>query len=478
MPGFQIHIVRFDVEPADDIHPCINDAPFAAGGGSPLLAHPRASLVPKPARRNNGFVTSEDYMTWFEYMEAVCGFLYVAASIASGVVYLQVLYPSFANELTWPYFNTSTHLFIGDLCNFHLGLDSRSEVLLLASSYAVLRSPSVESMGIAMNPVYPRMLVLQASTDFEDVIQGLHANELNLGLPTQYCWVDFDKTFEMAHTSARQARCASMYHANAAVHYEAVLRNIPWAKWETSFGGPNGSFTRAIAAGVMEFPTGSAWLKAVQNAFVDWMLRWHNGWPPGVKEIIEVVDAYGFFNKLIVKSLSYLPQATGSKSTVLNSVITSDMPFARLRNYSLVRGTSRQIPDELILFNSGMVPTLVSQLWETNIGPYGAIDAVWVPVPPSLADIVHSFQGDVLTRNATVLAAVQELGYEWALPTPRAWSGGAYEFSGGNPMCDNTHRTSFVQETFGIDDMCLTSLQLSVEMDAMSVLFALVVSSQ
>ncbi|RHY71759.1 hypothetical protein DYB38_000941 [Aphanomyces astaci] len=403
-------------------------------------------------------------MTWFECMEAVCGFLYVAASIASGVVYLQVLYPSFANELTWPYFNTSTHLFIGDLCNFHLALDSRSEVLLLASSSAVLRSPSVESMGIAMNPVYPRMLVLQASTDFEDVIQGLHANELNLGLPTQYCWVDFDKTFEMAHTAARQARCASMYHANAAVHYEAVLRNIPWAKWETSFGGPNGSFTRAIAAGVMEFPTGSAWLKAVQNAF-----------------IIEVVDAYGFFNKLIVKSLSYLPQATGSKSTVLNSVITSDMPFARLRNYSLVRGTSRQIPDELILFNSGMVPTLVSQLWETNIGPYGAIDAVWVPVPPSLADIVHSFQGDVLsqlTRNATVLAAVQELGYEWALPTPRAWSGGAYEFSGGNPMCDNTHRTSFVQETFGFDDMCLTSLQLSVEMDAVSVLFALVVSSQ
>ncbi|RQM25968.1 hypothetical protein B5M09_000805 [Aphanomyces astaci] len=185
MPGFQIHIARFDVEPADDIHPCINDAPFAAGGGSPLSAHPRASLVPKPARRNSGFVTSEDYMTWFEYMEAVCGFLYVAASIASGVVYLQVLYPSFANELTWPYFNTSTHLFIGDLCN--------------------------------------------------------------LGLPTQYCWVDFDKTFEMAHTAARQARCASMYHANAAVHYEAMLRNIPWAKWETSFGGPNGSFTRAIA---------------------------------------------------------------------------------------------------------------------------------------------------------------------------------------------------------------------------------------
>ncbi|RHX96512.1 hypothetical protein DYB25_002220, partial [Aphanomyces astaci] len=389
-------------------------------------------------------------MTWFECMEAVCGFLYVAASIASGVVYLQVLYPSFANELTWPYFNTSTHLFIGDLCNFHLALDSRSEVLLLASSSAVLRSPSVESMGIAMNPVYPRMLVLQVSTDFEDVIQGLHANELNLGLPTQYCWVDFDKTFEMAHTAARQARCASMYHANAAVHFEAVLRNIPWAKWRlpnwigVAQGGAKRICGRAIGSSVVASKGDGAVDAAMAQRVV-----------PGGKEIIEVVDAYGFFNKLIVKSLSYLPQATGSKSTVLNSVITSDMPFARLRNYSLVRGTSRQIPDELILFNSGMVPTLVSQLWETNIGPYGAIDAVWVPVPPSLADIVHSFQGDVLsqlTRNATVLAAVQELGYEWALPTPR-------------------RRLS--KKRSG-----LTSLQLSVEMDAVSVLFALLVSSQ
>ncbi|KAF0700342.1 Aste57867_9155 [Aphanomyces stellatus] len=63
-----------------------------------------------------------------------------------------------------------------------------------------------------LSPVYPRM-VLQASTaDLEDVIQTLHTSKVNSQLPTQYCYVDYDERFELAHTRTRQRRCAASYN--------------------------------------------------------------------------------------------------------------------------------------------------------------------------------------------------------------------------------------------------------------------------
>ncbi|RHY85942.1 hypothetical protein DYB35_001288 [Aphanomyces astaci] len=119
------------------------------------------------------------------------------------------------------------------------------------------------------------------------------------------------------------------------------------------------------------------------------------------------------------------------------------MSYVRLRNFSLVRSTSRSVTESVILANSGVKPTMSSLLWAAHIGPYGAIDAIWVSLPPSLARVVLHFQAELMRRlqqHPVTLAAMAD----HALPQstyimPKAWAG--HDFRGGNPMCETADPT-------------------------------------
>ncbi|ETV84113.1 hypothetical protein H257_03423 [Aphanomyces astaci] len=132
------------------------------------------------------------------------------------------------------------------------------------------------------------------------------------------------------------------------------------------------------------------------------------------------------------------------------------MSYVRLRNFSLVRSTSRSVTESLILANSGVKPTMSSLLWAAHISPYGAIDAIWVSLPPSLARVVLHFQAELMRRlqqHPVTLAAMAD----HALPQstyimPKAWAG--HDFRGGNPMCETADPTPLVHDAFGFDDMC------------------------
>ncbi|RHY50147.1 hypothetical protein DYB30_010875 [Aphanomyces astaci] len=235
-------------------------------------------------------------------LEFVAGFVYVLETVALSVItlYVLLLFPTLANQLSWA-------VVPGGLCNLHLGLQASSTIPLIA--------------------VPPH--VGPADDDhLEDVVQGLHANELNTGLPTHYCWVDFwvdfDQHFQMARTAVCLARCAASCKTYAAVHLEAILRNVP-------------------LSGIL-----------LWRHLMTWQLRWHNRWATGVDESIAIVNAFGARQDVTMKSMAFHPRATGSKSTVLNAVIASDMSYVRLRNFSLVRGTSRSVTESVILANSGV----------------------------------------------------------------------------------------------------------------------------
>ncbi|RLO04433.1 hypothetical protein DYB28_005135 [Aphanomyces astaci] len=209
-------------------------------------------------------------------LEFVAGFVYVLETVALSVItlYVLLLFPTLANQLSWA---------------------------VVPGGY---------------------------DDHLEDVVQGLHANELNTGLPTHYCWVDFwvdfDQHFQMARTAVCLARCAASYKTYAAVHLEAILRNVP-------------------LSGIL-----------LWRHLMTWQLRWHNRWATGVDESIAIVNAFGARQDVTMKSMAFHPRATGSKSTVLNAVIASDMSYVRLRNFSLVRGTSRSVTESVILANSGV----------------------------------------------------------------------------------------------------------------------------
>ncbi|ETV84112.1 hypothetical protein H257_03422 [Aphanomyces astaci] len=164
-------MARFSIQVA----PEVKDPPSAKGSTSPM-------------------------MTGMQRLESVAGFVYVLETVALSVVYVLLLFPTLANQLSWA-------VVPGGLCNLHLGLQASSTIPLMASSSAVVRG----------RPWSPH------------VVQGLHANELNTGLPTHYCWMDFDQHFQMARTAVRLARCAASYTTYAAVHLEAILRNVPFS---------------------------------------------------------------------------------------------------------------------------------------------------------------------------------------------------------------------------------------------------------
>ncbi|KAF0695508.1 Aste57867_13678 [Aphanomyces stellatus] len=61
---------------------------------------------------------------------------------------------------------------------------------------------------------------------------------------TQYCWVDLDHAFEVAHTTARQQRCVDRYAHDGAVYMETVLLNQVWDDYLATYGGDGGMCRR------------------------------------------------------------------------------------------------------------------------------------------------------------------------------------------------------------------------------------------
>ncbi|OQR83358.1 hypothetical protein ACHHYP_14799, partial [Achlya hypogyna] len=75
----------------------------------------------------------------------------------------------------------------------------------------------------------------------------------------QYCFLDFNRTWEMANSIKRQARCTTIV-ANAAVYLEAVLRNLDWPVFEQCWGD---AFDTAIAADLRQSTAGQRWLASL-----------------------------------------------------------------------------------------------------------------------------------------------------------------------------------------------------------------------
>ncbi|EQC25096.1 hypothetical protein SDRG_17022 [Saprolegnia diclina VS20] len=125
-----------------------------------------------------------------------------------------------------------------------------------------------------------------------EAVRGLRAvtMEYALWLPTQNCWVDMDRRWELAHTLRRQARCAALDGDNAAVYLEALLRNVDADNWASTAGS---GFQTAILDAVLHDADGPAWVAATASAATSvddevtywatynlrrFALHWHNLW--------------------------------------------------------------------------------------------------------------------------------------------------------------------------------------------------------
>ncbi|KAF0690115.1 Aste57867_18509 [Aphanomyces stellatus] len=439
----------------------------------------------------------------FRWHRHVLGCGYVVASMASSVYYLGTLEPASRNDMLWvDYTQNGTQALLVDLVNQLLATGVES--LDVLAPRACTNKTYVESAATThVFPAYARRLVLADLTSLATAVPNLRslAGAASMNMPTQYCYVDLNRTFEVAHTEARQVRCAAQYRDNGAVYMETVLRNQVWDEFMHNFGGDGGLFTIVIETWLQAVPTGQAWIAATASArattSVDqeisyWQrhgltyfkLQWHNQWQTGIGESVAVENALGLRSAVLLKRTPF--QTTAFTSIVLNWMPFFDLYFLAPVNRSLIRAASNSITQapaidvqDFFYLQGVYSPTTgdpqdQTALLQTQIGPFFSVDAYVIAPPPALLGLFEAFESLVFSDDATLerLDAIPPADFH---PTPSSWSTNNTSdqlFYGGSPLCTNRRGLPFVQDTFGFADSCFHQRPLTVTVDKYSGLFA------
>ncbi|OQR84732.1 hypothetical protein ACHHYP_13011 [Achlya hypogyna] len=423
---------------------------------------------------------------------AMAGVVYLIVSMVCTISYVRTLSDAFANDLWWEHYNTSGHeAFLVDVANHALALSGNGSLSLLnmttTKAYASYRSST------RFYATYPRRLIQLELTTIEYAITNLRTLTTSwmLFMNTQHCWVDFNRTFEVAHTDARQARCAARYTMNAAVYVEATLRNTNWADFIIAFGGAGGYFTTAIQLALEESEAGRHWLNTTAAAraimtvaaeaaywrsfgLAHFQLQWQNIQQTGITETFSVSNAIGMEHVLTLKALD---SKSGPQTTInLYWQPYNDWDLMAAFDTSMVRNATNWINsptpadweymDLLTNASDGLSQPLLA--FHNYVGPYVSIDLFLVPVPLSVVKLFNSFTA-LFEANGGAYATVHQA---IAFPQPVAWSN--YTFTGGNPACVGSPvGTSYVQRPFSFTDACVSTEPFAVNMTPEAVLFAL-----
>ncbi|KDO34467.1 hypothetical protein SPRG_00531 [Saprolegnia parasitica CBS 223.65] len=432
----------------------------------------------------------QDTGTLLNVAWCVAGVVYLVGTSALSVYFVYLLGPSMTNDLFWAGFNTTgMQSFVADAFNRALtsatnastDLDLRSPGLFFKSDY----SSSVNQIGV--NPSYVRS-VLGAMTLLE-AVRGLRAVTMDyaLWLPTQNCWVDMDRRWELAHTLRRQARCAAADSDNAAVYLEALLRNVDWDDWMSTAGS---GFQTAILDAVVDDVDGPAWVTATASAdtTVDdevaywtthrlrrFALQWHNLWQGGATETVVIANALGMEESISVKNLPIVSRDYMWTSHKCYWALFNDLWAAGVQDVSLVRVNASQVNFEAV---QGTDPTMLPvALLHAHVGPLLSIDMRYVALPHSLAMLAFYFDA-AFARAISKSSAQSVHNPRTVLATPSSWLQPTLSYYGGNPFCiTGASQTSFAQPTFGFYDICGSQDQMTLTYTAHSLAFAVLGAS-
>ncbi|EQC34277.1 hypothetical protein SDRG_08050 [Saprolegnia diclina VS20] len=357
-----------------------------------------------------------------------------------------------------------------------------------------------------VSPTYARRVILTELTSIEYAVPQLRAVSVawSMRMNVQHCWLDFNQTFEIAHTEGRQQRCKDQFATNGAVYLEAILRNVVWADYMAMWGGVNSRFAVTYGLALQETAPGQRFLDIVSQAratttvldeLAYWrsyklnrfQLQWQNRWQSGITESVALQNALGLTQFVTIKNF---PQGTGPWTTfALYWMPLNDLTLGKYMNRSFVHGSSRYYATNL----SATLPprdlevihgiTKVSgqffnqtKLFRTVVGPFLSVDCLYPSVPTSLTQAY-------LAARALLLASFGGVdGIRKALPTaalsltPLTWRAND-AFYGGNPMCTLLPRTAYVQQSFDFFDDCAKAKPLTLTLDPLLLVLARAVNN-
>ncbi|KAF0696679.1 Aste57867_12584 [Aphanomyces stellatus] len=418
----------------------------------------------------------------------VTALLYLVGTLVSSVVYLLLLHPSVSNDYWWPGFNTSgIQTFLADVVNADLVFAPNGTLPLLSGCYS-LKSYASSVTPIEWSASYGRQLLLQPISPV-DAITSLRLNtfDMNMNSFPAYCWLDLNRTIEMAHTIKRQRRCAQDERNNGAVYMDLLIRNAPRHALETSTWAS--SIKATILMPLLNLAHGPAWLKysgertmlSIPDEVIHWskhgiqywLYNMQNLYHDGIDDSILIENALGYTQSVSTKKQTLVLRGSRSWSTLLANIgIFNDLVSCQYLGCSLIRHANNSIDalglswdDDILAPGSTPTISLVRQF----IGPFTAIDIKWVVKPPALLQFAQAWHEQLypilISQSTFPMDVVVD-------PIPLNWTFDGTQFYGGNPLCPNGVPQHYVQPPFGYYDNCATQVRHTVALSGFSILFA------
>ncbi|OQS06932.1 hypothetical protein THRCLA_01038 [Thraustotheca clavata] len=327
-----------------------------------------------------------------------------------------------------------------------------------------------ESITLAKaHPVYPVALITAKLTSLEHASLRNTIADALAWLPIQYCWIDFNRTWELTHTILRQVRCGKKYNDNSAVYLDPVLRNTLWNNLPT---------------------TTSSWHCTLRKHNVTtrdfiFQLQWQDGIFPGLEQNINIVNAIGIIFPVFIKCTPEKYDSSVAWSTLLSPSPGIDMNQVDYCNATLIRISSNYFLGQQCdgfntssyegfsaLYNEDRYLHNEPGLLHEALCPFSS--NLWVvPVHEILSDLVISSDLCALTNMSPTMSASYMLLQSIAFtPIPPSWNNEVMYY-GGTPTCLFNSPQMFVQNSISYSDKCEEELPLIVTVMPFSMMFSM-----
>ncbi|OQR87536.1 hypothetical protein THRCLA_10450, partial [Thraustotheca clavata] len=391
------------------------------------------------------------------------GALYIVLSISSSVSYFQMLQINLPNDLVWKNFNvTGVHVF---LATWFL----ESFPFYNSASTLQLNDNLVNNAGLfnLTNPVIPFNGHMGAHKQYTELtsisstivaLRKLDACEAPW-LSTQYCYLDFEKKWQMANSARRQERCKNMVW-NGAIYLESVLRNLNWERWMYCWGDEFdigfGKELKQTASGVDFLQTLHIKLSLSEELrywqqfeIKNFTLQWQNYKYIGILNTYTITNAYdakflftiattrGTYRWNDQTSLKmYWTLGNDLKSIANNNTLMGGKSLLRASSKFAFGNFSLQ---DVYLRSTSYIPSPWDAVYHTQesiLGPFGSIDMLYVGVPHLAQEISRHFLIYVQNvRRQEPNLYLNSSNSITILPVPKVWTSEITYTIGGSILC-------------------------------------------
>ncbi|OQS04324.1 hypothetical protein THRCLA_03425 [Thraustotheca clavata] len=308
------------------------------------------------------------------------------------------------------------------------------------------------SNTMTVNPVYARKLMFQELTSIQSAIKGLMSMELSVvvTLVTVHCCADYNKQWELAYTTKRQARCLKI---QATVYLEAIFRNSDFIAWINL--GQDWVYNLYTLYQIKVVDEIGLW---THHGIDHFTLQCANRIQIRVEETLYIVNALGVSTSLTINSILMQLRGNSWTASVLNGLIFNAITTESV-NDSLVRNTANyfaiQEPYQAALAYIHLPITSIEQALFDQLGPFISINLIWIPTLAELVSIASAFDSVVRSLCSTNISFQIHIYSSHENDTaPPKWNASSITFYGGNPMCTDGYSLNFVQQSFVFTDGC------------------------